>query len=105
MDILQAVLDARPGAYARHDSLEELSEKLGLGRGNPRLGLLVANKALLEVCSPVTLKRSLQDFAVLINGSWFGRYASVEELWLRMHERGDFQSNQCCALLHRLRMP
>lgn len=49
MDILQAVLDARPGAYSRQDSLEGLAEKLGLGRRNPRLGLLLANKALLEV--------------------------------------------------------
>ena len=66
MDILEAVLDARPGAYARHDSLEELSEKLGLGRRNPRLGLLVANKALLEVCSPVP---SLTSFRIVIRST------------------------------------
>lgn len=48
LDILQAVLDYRPGAYTEHNTLEDLAEKLGLGRQDPRLGLLIANKALLE---------------------------------------------------------
>jgi len=32
LDVLQAMLDAWVGVYAKEDTLEDLAEKLGLGR-------------------------------------------------------------------------
>lgn len=40
LDILQAVLDARLRAYAKEDTLEDLVEKLGLGRQPTRFNFL-----------------------------------------------------------------
>lgn len=70
MEIVQAVLETRPGTYLQRNTVVALAEKLGVRGGSEALGLRIAAAALTEGDISVALQECMQLLQAGYQPAW-----------------------------------